>query len=254
MSFANNGESIADPAIDHAATTINAPLFQTTQSAGELTEIGQHLLDMAHRILGDDDARGKAFDGGGDGPVRIGISSMLLDFLVDHPDHALLANASVTSDICSKIVTAFDDGEVDVAMVIDVRDHRQRFGRYRICDLDIEFAWMKASSFVLEPDAPIPLATWPADQHIVLNALSESQRPYKVMFTGPDYASKFTAVRSGQCVAVAPRNAIVPPLVAADDPQLPGIAPRKILLAVRGDPTSERFKSIVSVLSSFQLN
>jgi DNA-binding transcriptional LysR family regulator len=178
---------------------------------------------------------------------------MLLDFLVDHPANDLLANTSVTSDICSKIVKAFDDDDVDVAMVMDVKDHRSTLGDDLVAEFDIEFAWMQTETFELEPNAPIPLATWPPDQHIILNALADNGRAYKVMFAGPDYSSKFTAVRSGQCLAVVPRNAIAPPFVEAEDELLPPIAAKKILLAVRGDPASERYRHIVSVLSSFHL-
>ncbi len=178
---------------------------------------------------------------------------MLLNFLVDHPANALLKDASVTSDICSNIVKAFDDGDVDVAMVMDVKNHRAALTDDLIAEFDIEFAWMKAEELALDAGEPIPLATWPPDQHIILNALAEDGRAYKVMFAGPDYSSKFTAVRSGQCLAVVPRNAIVLPFVEAEDETLPLIASKKILLALRGDHTSERYKQIVSLLSSFHL-
>lgn len=224
------------------------------KASNNLVEAGRGLLARAHQILAESDARRRSSDKtGADGPIRIGISSMLLNFLVDHPGNALLDNASVTSDICSKIVKAFDDGDVDVVMVMDVKNHRSILGDDLVSEFDIEFAWMKAEALALEPDKPIPLAIWPPDQHIILNALSEDGRDYKVMFSGPDYASKFTAVRSGRCFAVVPRNAIAPPFIAAEDDLLPSVAPRKILLALRGDPQSPHFQQIVSVLSSFHL-
>lgn len=178
---------------------------------------------------------------------------MLLNFLVDHPANAFLDNASVTSDICSKIVKAFDDDAVDIAMVMDVNNHRSILAESLVAEFDVEFAWMQAENFTHEPNAPIPLATWPPDRHIILNALAEDGRAYKVMFAGPDYSSKFTAVRSGQCLAVVPRNAIALPFVEAKHELLPPIASKKILLGVSGDPNSERYKHIVSVLSSFRL-
>lgn len=230
-------------------------LTDIDRTAGaDLPRIGRQLIARAHQVLA---TTGKSAlssnTSGEDGPLRIGISSMLLDFLVDHPANALLTHAAVTSDICSKIVSAFDDDDVDVAMVMDVKNHRATLGDDLVAEFDIDFAWMKAEGFALEPDKPIPLATWPPDQHIILNALSEDDRAYRVMFTGPDYSSKFTAVRSGQCLAVVPRNAIADPFVEADDSQLPAIASKKVLLAVRGDPRSARFKHVVSVLSSFRL-
>ena len=223
-------------------------------ASGSLVDVGRHLIAQAHQLLAESGVSRKSSDTTGqNGLIRIGISSMLLNFLVDHRSAALLENASVTSDICSKIVKAFDDDDVDVAMVMDVRDHRSILGDDLVAEFDIEFAWMKAATLVLQPDAPIPLATWPPDQHIILNALAEDGRAYKVMFTGPDYASKFTAVRSGQCFAVVPRNAITSPFIEAEDALLPPIASKKILLAVRGDPDSARFKQVVHVLSSFHL-
>lgn len=223
-------------------------------ASANLAEMGRDLLARAHQLLAESDKRIRSPDTTGQGGgVRIGISSMLLDFLVNHPAQALLANNLVTSGICSKIVKAFDEDDVDVAMVMDVNDHRSILGDDIVAEFDIEFAWMKTESFEFEPDEPIPLATWPADQHIILKALSEDGRAYKVMFTGSDYCSKFTAVRSGQCLAVVPRNAIAPPFVDAEDDRLPPIAPKKIMLAVRGDPNSDKFKQVVSVLSSFHL-
>lgn len=221
---------------------------------GSLADVGRHLIAKAHQLLAKRGVTGKSSETvGEDGPIRIGISSMLLNFLVDHPANAILENASVTSDICSKIVKAFDGHDVDVAMVMDVKDHRSVLDNDLVAEFDIEFAWMKAEPFELEPGAPIPLATWPPDQHIILNAMSEEGRAFKVMFSGPDYASKFTAVRSGRCFAVVPRNAISPPFVEAEDVSLPPIAPKKILLAVRGDARSARFKRVVDILSSFHL-
>lgn len=219
-----------------------------------LTEVGRQLLARAQQILAENDRRIRSSDTTGqDGPIRIGISSMLLNFLVDHPANAFLDNASVTSDICSKIVKAFDDDAVDVAMVMDVNNHRSILADDLVAEFDVEFAWMQAANFKREPNAPIPLATWPPDRHIILNALADDGRAYKIMFAGPDYSSKFTAVRSGQCLAVVPRGAIASPFVEAEDELLPPIAARKILLAVSGDPNSERYKHVVAVLSSFHL-
>lgn len=219
-----------------------------------LTDVGRQLLARARQILAENDRRIRSSDTTGqDGPIRIGISSMLLNFLVDHPANAFLDNASVTSDICSRIVKAFDDDAVDIAMVMDVNNHRSILAHDLVAEFDVEFAWMQAKNFKHEPDAPIPLATWPPDRHIILNALAEDGRAYKIVFAGPDYTSKFTAVRSGQCLAVVPRNAIASPFVEAEDDLLPPIAARKILLAVSGDPNSERYKHVVSVLSSFHL-
>ena len=223
-------------------------------AGSDLTTIGRRLIDHAHQILAANDTRLRSSDRTLDGdPVRIGISSMLLSFLVDDPSRALLAHATVRSDVCSKIVQAFDDDDIDVAMVMDVRNHRATLGDDLVAEFDIDFAWMKAERFALQPGAPIPLATWPPDQHIILNALSEAKRPYKVMFTGPDYAAKLTAVRSGTCVAVVPRHAIASPLVEATDGDLPAIAPRKILLGVRCARGTDRFERVVSALSSFPL-
>jgi DNA-binding transcriptional LysR family regulator len=251
----DNGQSSAGTRVDVIADTIGEPLFMGTRSGTVLTEAGQQLLDAARRILADNDAQLKMADAvQASDHVRLGISSMLLGFLVDQPGATLPANMSVRSDICSRIVRAFDEEEVDVAMVLDVRDHRQTLGSNLVAEFDIEFAWMKAESFALEPQMPIPLATWPPDQHIILNALCESDTPYTILFTGPDYASKFTAVRSGKCVAVVPRHAIAPPLLPVEDSHLPPIAPKKILLAVRGDPQAERFKAVVSLLSAFPLD
>jgi DNA-binding transcriptional LysR family regulator len=233
----------------------NQKLAKAKATAGaNLVEAGRQLLARAHQILAESDKRLRSSDiTGQDGPIRIGISSMLLSFLVDHPANALLAHAVVTSDACPKIVKAFEDEDVDIAMIMDVKNHRSILGDDLVAEFDVEFAWMKAEAFELDADAPIPLATWPPDQHIILNALSHEGRAYKVMFAGPDYFSKFTAVGSGQCVAAVPRYAITAPFAEATDDLLPPIASRKILLAVRGDPESERYKRIIALLSSFRL-
>jgi DNA-binding transcriptional LysR family regulator len=212
---------------------------------------GQRLLSRAYEILADNDRRLASF--ASTAPVRIGISSMLLNFLVDHPANDVIADMPVTSDICSKIVKAFEAGDIDVAMVTDVNDHREIIGDDLVADFDVEFAWMRTRAFRFDPQAPIPLATWPADRHFVLKMLASMERPYKVLFDGPDYFAKLTAARSGRCLAVIPRYAIAAPFVAADDLDLPPIAPKKVLLAVRGDPASERFRGVVSVMSSLGL-
>lgn len=221
------------------------------RTGAALVAHGQRLLSRAYEILAENNRRLSSVEP--PAPVRIGISSMLLNFLVDHPDHDSIADMPVRSDICSKIVRAFEVGDVDVAMMTDVNDHRKIVGDDLVADFDVEFAWMKARSFEFDPQAPIPLAVWPADRHFVLTMLAGMERPYNVLFDGPDYFAKLTAARSGRCLAVIPRYAIAAPFVAADDLDLPPIAPRKVLLAVRGDPASERFKGVVSVLSSLGL-
>src|SRR6185312_1639822 len=79
------------------------PAKATVTASTNLAEAAQHLLARAHQILAESDRRLRSSGTTGDG-IRIGISSMLLNFLVDHPANAMLKDASVTSDICSKIV------------------------------------------------------------------------------------------------------------------------------------------------------
>lgn len=251
----DNGRSTASPRIDTVEAAIGEPLFQHAQGSSDLSAAGRHLLVRAKQILAEHDKYPRSIDATHRGdPVRVGISSMLLDFLVDHPGNEMLARAIVTSDVCSKIVKEFGDDELDIAMVMDVRDHRSLLGDDLVADFDIEFAWLQADRFVPAAGEPIPIAIWPPDRHIILNSLSEAGRSYKVMFNGPDYAAKLTAVRSGQCLAVVPRHAIAPPFRAAENDHLPAIPPKKILLAVRGDPASERFRTIVDAMSSFPLS
>jgi DNA-binding transcriptional LysR family regulator len=219
-------------------------------AAADLTAVGWKLLGRAHRIL-DERAHSKCLSG--QAPLRIGISSMLLNFLVDHPANALLATATVRSDICTKIAQAFDADEIDVAMVMDIGNNRATLNGDIVAEFDIAFAWMKTAEFSLEAGVPIPLAIWPADRHIIPGILSDAGRSCRVMFEGPDYSSKLTAVRSGRCLTVVPRHAIAAPFVEADEDELPSIAPKKILLAARSGADEDRLRHVISVMSSFRL-
>ena len=233
---------------------IGDPLLTKTASSVALTEIGKLVLDLARRKLSANDAlrslSGVAAQGE---PVQVGMNSMLLDFFVNRRDHALSENLAVTSATCSVIMKAFNERQLDVAMVMDIKDHRSALGQNLIAEFEVDFAWIGTSEFAVGAGRPIPLAVWPADHFLFLDALSKTEFAYRPIFSSPDYFAKLAAVKSGTCLAVIPRRAIAPPFIEVDEPYLPKLPSQKALLGVRGDPSSDRFRPIVSALSSLEL-
>ena len=122
---------------------IGDPLLTKTASSVALTEIGKLVLDLARRKLSANDAlrslSGVAAQGE---PVQVGMNSMLLDFFVNRRDHALSENLAVTSATCSVIMKAFNERQLDVAMVMDIKDHRSALGQNLIAEFEVDFAWI----------------------------------------------------------------------------------------------------------------
>ena len=242
------------PLIERVQKLVRGPLFSTTPDGINLTELGELVLALARQAVALNEAVLQAAVASQKSEhIRLGMNSMLFDCFVSAPSCSEIDNLLVNSDRCPAIMKAFNQRELDIAMVLDVKDHRSNLESSLVAEFEIDFAWIKTTKFVFDPDAPIPLAVWPADEFIFLNALSKAGRPYRVDYTSPDYFAKFSAVKSGKCLAVVPRKAVVFPFVEAREHNLPAIEPKKVLVGVHGDPTSSRFKSIISALSSLDL-
>ena len=231
--------------IARLAKLTGEPLFSETASGRALTDVGEFVLNLARQMLAAND---RLLAVGDRSDVRLGVNSMLLDFVIGLSSPQIKSLA-VISDTCSTIVKAFDARAIDIAMILDVKDHRAALGSSIVAEFEIDFAWVCTREFVFSPEMPIPLALWPADQFIFLDILSRQGITYRPMFTGPDYFAKFSAVRSGNCLAVIPRGAIVPPFIEAKDCALPKIASKKVLLGARGDARSDLLAPIISALS-----
>lgn len=184
--------------------------------------------------------------------TRVGISGMLMaPFLKG--GGADFHNMELYSDICTSVASSFDANRIDVALVLDVKDNRQKLANEIINEMPIDFAWVCAKNFKLPIDEPIPVAIWSADS-FVLQALEDAGCNYRVVCSSADYRSKIAAVETGGCVAAMPRRAIGSPLVEVPPGNLPPIHTKKVLLGVRGGVVDVHSDPIVSRLRSMSLH
>jgi DNA-binding transcriptional LysR family regulator len=231
------------------------PLFNRTANGSIPTELGALVIELARRMLDTNDRILQLSGVSGErDQIRVGLSSLFIDeFASTKIDYLAKAKCAVVSDTCTLITKAFSELRIDVALVLDVKDHRTKMDGTIAKEFEIEFAWMRSPNFVLRPGLPIPLAIWPPDQ-FALHALAATGRQYRIMFSSPDYFAKFSAVKSGQCVAAVPRNAITSPFMETTEFGLPKLGLKKVLLGVHGDPKSARFRPVIDAMSSLNLN
>jgi DNA-binding transcriptional LysR family regulator len=240
--------------ISRLAKLIGQPLVEGTVSNPVLTNIGELALSLAQEMLDANDRVLAAAKAASEpNHVRLGINSMMLDFVVKLSDDPEIPPMVISHDTCSTIVKAFSAQTIDIAMVMDVKDHRSTLGTSIVAEFELDFAWACTNEFVLDREKPVPLAVWPADQFLFLDDLSKRGLAYRPMFSGPDYFAKRSALKSGKCLAVIPRKAIAAPLIEAKKFGLPSVSPRKVLLCANGDAKSARLMPIISALSSFNL-
>jgi DNA-binding transcriptional LysR family regulator len=180
-------------------------LLDRGHQTAELTSHGELLLQYARKMLAlSNEAMDLFIKEEICGTVRFGIPDdyanaflrpVLRDFIQRCPNVRL----QIRNDISQNLFSALEKGELDLALV--TRRNNDGNGEILRCD---QLQWVAGETFVMVPDAPLPLALYPHGcgyRGQILSALSDSQREYEIAFECTGVAGVQLAVDSGLAIA-----------------------------------------------------
>ena len=187
-------------------------LFRRTTRAVVLTEDGEMLLGDARRLLQLEEAarlRLKATQLSG--LVRLGaveevagdsLPPALARFALLHPNVRLEVLVGVSAELIEQV----DSGGLDV--VLAKRPWGTSRGRlvWREC-----LVWAAAETYDFVPDAILPLALFrdhSVSRDAALDALRNSERPWRIIYTSPSLSGVRAAALAGLAVTPLPASAI----------------------------------------------
>lgn len=143
---------------------VGGPLFIKTSQGATATQLGKLVLHQARRIL---DANDQMLRIGGAAhapqPIRLGLSTLFVRQFLSEQSAGKLADVIIHTDNSVGITKGLIDGYIDIAYVFENPEMTSEISHLIVNEMDEEFVWVRARSFVLSPGAPIPLLTWPGD-------------------------------------------------------------------------------------------
>ena len=192
--------------------TLDVRLFQRQARGVVLTEDGRKLLPAARRTLEELQRVGDLFGDPLRGRIRVGIpddyddtilEKLLVEFTRRHPEVEIAAHSGCTS----KFPEAVRSNTLDLAVCSGAKMGE---GQPLSSEPNV---WAARDTFVLEPDAPVPLAILDRDcwwRAIPTDALDKARRSWNLAYSSESFASVRAAIRAGLAVGVVPRNTLEP--------------------------------------------
>ena len=229
---------------------VGGPLFARTANGTTATQLGKLVLHQARRIL---EANDQMLRLGGAAhlpqPVRLGLSTLFVREFLGHQTAQSLTDVIIQTDNSVGITKGLIDGYIDIAYILENPEMTSEIAHLIVNDTDEEFVWVRSRDFVLSPESPIPILTWPGDD-LMIRTLTRQGIAYKVVFNSPDYHAKLAAVEAGIGIAAIPRRLIPPSLVWAQEDYLPELPPIKALLCARSNLESSQGRKLLEDIST----
>ena len=148
------------------------------------------------------------------------VVDVLRAFSRERPD----VQIQIQCDRSDRLLQRLEDGEIDVAFMMDQGRHSQRRFVH-----SMPLSWVCSPSFELPDDGPIPLAFLTDGRDLrryALRALDTAGLTGRVSHLSPHPVGVRSLVLAGLALTVMPVKAIVPPLIpAADRMNLPVLSP-----------------------------
>jgi DNA-binding transcriptional LysR family regulator len=228
---------------------VGGALFSKTPNGSGVTALGKLVLIQAHKILEANDQM-LALGGGNKGPqlVRLGLSSLLVRSFMLHQTATSLSDVQVLSDNSYVIAKSLADGHVDIACIFEKPDMPDVTPMV-ISEFEDQLVWVRSKDFVLSAGAPIPIVTWAGDDWMI-RTLTQKGLSYRIVFNGPDYDAKQSAVEKGVGLSALPQSLVPPTLMCAKEYYLPPLPVIKAMLCARPGLRTERAIEIQKQLAS----
>ena len=254
LSKAGDRLGISQPAVSSQIkwlqSLVGGELFLKTANGTTATELGKLALQQARKIL---EANDQLLRLGGNiaspAQLRLGISTLFVQFFIRHESAETLTNIFVHTDHSVPIAKGLLDGYIDVACIYENPAIDGEIEQLVVNDFNDPLVWVRAKNFVVSPGAPLPILTWPGDDWMI-RTLSKHGITYKIAFNSPDYHAKLAAVEAGIGLTAIPESMVPPHLVRAKEYYLPELPAIKALLCVRAGLDTEAASALVKRLSA----
>jgi DNA-binding transcriptional LysR family regulator len=204
---------------------VGRPLLYRTTRTLTLTEDGEDFLRYATQILDAMQAVTRRFHSSpASGVVRFGapdifmgerLPVLLTQFSRAFPNVRL--DVSVGMSIDSEAMVAAQ--ELDLAVVLCVKNHKHGSGEEGIVLRRTRFVWAAAESFELHEGASLPLAFFPApcvNRRVAVETLDALPVDWHVAFTSSSQSGIRAAVMAGLGITVLTRDDLEPGIVVVD--------------------------------------
>lgn len=236
--------------IKRIQSMVGGALFTRNASGTTATQLGKLVLHQARRIL---EANDQMLRLGGAAhlpqPVRLGLSTLFVREFLAHQTAQSLTDVVIHTDNSVGITKGLIDGYIDIAYILENPEMTSEIAHLIVNATDEEFVWVRSRDFVLSPDSPIPILSWPGDD-LMVRTLTRHGIAYKIVFNSPDYHAKLAAVEAGIGIAAIPRRMIPPSLVRAQEYYLPELLPIKALLCARSNLESSQSRKLLEDISA----
>lgn len=228
---------------------VGGSLFERTPNGTKTTELGKLVLHQARRILEANDQMLR-LGGAPDGiqPLRIGLSTLFVRDFVTNQAARGLDDLYILTDHSVSIAKGLIDGFIDLACIFEHPEIGSDIDHLIINETSVPLVWVRSRDFVLSPDAPLPILTWPGDDWMI-RALTRHGITYRIVFNSPDYYAKLSAVEAGIGLTAIPASMVPASVVQAKEYYLPPLPSIKALLCSSAE-TDEKKTVILRHLSS----
>lgn len=229
---------------------VGGELFLTTANGTTTTELGKLALQQARRILQANDQLLR-LRGNSDGiqPLRLGLSTLLVQRFVRNQTASSLAGVFVQSDHSVPIGRGVIDGYIDIACIFENPAIESEIEPLIVKRMKGPLVWVRAKDLVLSPGAPIPILTWPGDDWMI-RTLTQRGVVYKIVFNSPDYQARLAAVEAGMGLTAVPASMVPASVIRAKEYYLPELPSIEALLCVRLGLESARASALLKQLST----
>jgi DNA-binding transcriptional LysR family regulator len=222
---------------------IGGNLFERTPNGTKTTELGKLVLHQARRILEANDQMLRL----GGAPVgaqtlRLGLSTLFVQDFVKHQTAKTLNDLFILTDHSVAIAKGLVDGFIDAACIFENSEIGKEIDHLIVNEASVPLVWVRSRDFVLSPDAPIPILTWPGDDWMI-RTLTRHGISYKIVFNSPDHYAKLSATEAGIGLTAIPATMIPDTIVQAKEYYLPPLPSIKALLC--STPEADEKKAVI---------
>jgi DNA-binding transcriptional LysR family regulator len=192
--------------------TVGKPLLERDRRQTRLTREGEALVAYARRILNlHDEALAAVSQPEVTGLVKIGtpddyaagfLPQVLSDFAETHPN----VEVELRCEISAKIFRAFEDGEIDVAML--TAGPWLKGGEVIRRE---PIVWATSVRHMVHERDPVPLAVFEPGclfRESALAAFDKAERPYRIAYSSESYAGLTMAALAGLAVTAMARSSV----------------------------------------------
>jgi DNA-binding transcriptional LysR family regulator len=253
LSKAGERLGLSQPAVSsqikRIQTMVGGSLFERTPNGTKTTELGKLILYQARRILEANDQMLRL--GGAPGSsqsLRVGLSTLFVRDFVNNQAAKTLDDIYILTDHSVAIAKGLMDGFIDIACIFEHPEIGKDIDHLIINEFSVPLVWVRSRNFVLSPNAPIPILTWPGDDWMI-RALTRHGIGYRIVFNSPDYYAKLSAVEAGLGLTAIPASMIPASVVQAKEYYLPALPSIKALLCSSSE-ADEKQTLILKHLSS----